>query len=260
MHEDLQPPSRPALPPLPWHLESGAATHVGRRENNEDAYVARPDLGLFAVADGLGGLEGGEVASALAVGAMADFIASAAAAPGEEAEAAPEALLLAALRHAEDVVRRHQRGRLSDMATTLSALRVTGSGASVCHVGDSRIYRWRDGQLQLLTRDQTALERLVEAGVTPSFWERQLLSNSLTGAVGMEGSAPPQVASISLQPDDVFLLCSDGLYGPVPAEELAEELAAVGPTQAVAERLVRRAHENGGTDNITAVVVRVEAR
>lgn len=240
------------------HLESGAATHVGRRSNNEDSFLLRPELGLFAVADGLGGHEGGEVASQLVVSTVADFLAPRLLQPpSQPVEEDSEALLLQAQRRAHDEVRSQQKGKLSTMASTLTALLLREGEAQVCNLGDSRIFLVREGALQRLTRDHTVLAEMEEAGIDTKSPFAQRHRNSLTGAVGMEAGVDPDAHQVPMRAGDVFLLCSDGLYEPVPPDLMLEVVGQGGSAQQLAERLVTLAYERGGTDNITGVVVRV---
>ncbi len=237
------------------HIESGAATHVGRRTNNEDSYRVEPERGFYAVADGLGGHEGGEVASRLAVEAMVEFLASKEELEGEEGKNP----LLASVAHAQAVVRSQQKGKLFQMASTVAAILLSGLVAEVCNLGDSRIYLLRGGELRQLTQDHTVLAEMIATGMDVSSPFCAIHRHSLTGAVGMESSVEPHCNRVLLQPGDVLVLCSDGLYEPVKPDRVVELLQGEGPVQALAERLVEEAYARGGSDNITAVVVRVLA-
>jgi serine/threonine protein phosphatase PrpC len=235
------------------HIESGAATHVGRRTNNEDSHRVEPGRGFFAVADGLGGHEGGEVASQLALEAMVAFLSSAEELEGEEGKNP----LLAAVAQAHAMVRSQQKGKLYQMATTVAAILLQGLVAEVCNLGDSRIFLLRGGELRQLTQDHTVLAEMIATGMDVSSPFCAIHRHSLTGAVGMEATVEAHCNRVLLQPGDVLLLCSDGLYEPVKPDRVVELLQAEGTAQALAERLVEEAYTRGGTDNITAVVVRV---
>jgi serine/threonine protein phosphatase PrpC len=248
-----------------FEIESGAATHIGRRSNNEDAWSAEPGLGFFAVADGLGGHEGGEVASQLVVRTMTDFLASRkqagqgrASSSSGEAGGAAEDLLVKAVREAHRAVLGQQRGHLSLMASTLTSVLLEEDSAVVCNLGDSRTYLLRDGEVRALTRDHTVLAELAEAGMDPSNPFAAMHRNSLTGAVGMEASVAAECQRVPLRPGDSLLLCSDGLYEPLEAARMAELLnqGASAPAREVVERLVSEALRRGGSDNITGVLVR----
>lgn len=159
---------------LPIH--SSAATHVGRRENNEDNFLHEPGLRLFAVADGMGGHEGGEVASAIAVQRLREAVCEA----GTDATA--EAVLGSAMERTQAAVCAARRGRLKHMGSTLSALLLRPDHAAIGHVGDSRIYRLRRGELELLTRDHSLAEELRRQGLTVG--EENMMSHVITRALG----------------------------------------------------------------------------
>jgi PPM family protein phosphatase len=239
-------------------IDSGAATHIGRRPNNEDSYCQKPELGFFAVADGLGGHEGGEVASQLVLSTVAGFLA---AQEGQPQPSPPggtvESLIVRAVRLAHHEVHVRQSGRLSMMASTLTAVLLRDGEAVVCNLGDSRTFLVRDGELRRLTRDHTVLAEMEEAGLDTSNPFAIMHRNSLTGAVGMEASVDPECEHVAVQPGDVLVLASDGLYEPVPPELMVSLLAQGGSAEEMAERLVAKAYDRGGTDNITGVVVRV---
>ncbi|ATB35274.1 serine/threonine protein phosphatase [Cystobacter fuscus] len=238
--------------PVTPRIDSGAATHIGRRSNNEDSFCQRPELGFFAVADGLGGHEGGEVASQLVLRTVTDFLAS-----GASGEETPEQLLLEGVRLAHEAVRDQQRGKLSMMASTLTGVLLREAEVVVCNIGDSRTFLVRDGVVRRLTRDHTVIAEMEAAGLDTKTPFALRHRNSLTGAVGMEDSVEPECGRVPLSSGDVLLLCSDGLYELVPPEMMVELLAQGGSAQEVAERLVARAYERGGTDNITGIVLRV---
>ncbi|HYO58821.1 PP2C family protein-serine/threonine phosphatase [Archangium sp.] len=236
---------------------------MGRRPNNEDSYCQRPELGLFAVADGLGGHEGGEVASQLVLRTVADFLASqegqqqpATSAPGVS-DGGPERLIVQAVRLAHHEVHARQSGRLSMMASTITSVLLRDGEAVVCNLGDSRTFLVRDGVLRRLTRDHTVLAEMEEVGLDTSNPFAMMHRNSLTGAVGMEASVDPECCRVFVQPGDVLVLASDGLYEPVPPDLMVQLLEQGGSAQEMAARLVAEAYNRGGTDNITGVVVRV---
>ncbi len=244
-------------------FDHGVATHIGHRPNNEDAYCVAPELGLYAVADGLGGYEGGEVASDLAVSTLAEFIGST---RGEidrqplsnrhERLAFWENALIEGTRQAHQRILARQVGPLAMMGTTLAAVLVTDQTAIVCHVGDSRVYLLRNRELKQLTRDHTLYAEMLARGFDPGKDQRSIYANELTRALGMEGSADPDLARVPMLADDVFLLCTDGLYDSLRDEQMVQLLEAPSAQEAC-DRLVRQAYEQQGIDNMTAVVVRV---
>ncbi|HEX8435482.1 PP2C family protein-serine/threonine phosphatase [Archangium sp.] len=245
-------------------IDSAGWTHVGRRSHNEDAWEARAELGLFVVADGLGGYEGGEVASRCVVDTFTGFCERVARdseatwphrpRPGSSRE---EDLLLNCTWLAQRAVLARRVGHLREMGSTVVALTVGPGGAAVAHVGDSRLYRLRDGRLEALTRDHSLLEEMREAGVeTPSRGESPF-GHLITRALGTQ-NGEPTVRRLEVRVGDVFLLCSDGLYEPLGPERMASRLGQ-GRAAEVAEALVREAYAAGSKDNITAVVVAVRA-
>ncbi len=237
--------------------DNGAATHVGRRTNNEDSYCQKPELGFFAVADGLGGHEGGEVASQLVLETAARFLTSQEGGESKPGPGGSESLVLQAVREAHQVVRAQQCGKLSMMASTVTAVLLVEGTAIVCNLGDSRTFLVRGGQLRRLTRDHTVLAEMEEAGLDTRNPFAAMHRNSLTGAVGMDASVEPDCERVEVRQGDVLVLASDGLYEPVPPPLMVELLGQGGSAQEMAERLVAKAYERGGTDNITGVVVRV---
>jgi serine/threonine protein phosphatase PrpC len=245
-------------------IESAGQTHIGRRAQNEDSYCIRPDLGLFVVADGLGGQAGGEVASRSVVDSFEQF--------GErmvhDTEATwphtlnpnrsrEENLLMACTALAQGVLMRRRVGYLREMGSTLVSFAVGEKGGAVAHVGDSRLYRLRGGQLEGLTTDHSVTEELRAAGLAPPPRGQSAFGHIITRALGTD-RAEPTVKRLELQLGDVYLLCSDGLYEPLSPEALVEALA-LPQLKDVCDSLVMGAYEAGGRDNITAVVVRVAA-
>ncbi len=246
--------------------ESSACTDIGRRQNNEDAHCALPQLGLFAVADGMGGYEGGEVASQLVIHTLSDFYERNEQdheltwpfSP-ERGLSAGEGLFHVAVRLANQEVVRRRTGRLSEMGSTLAALVLRGEKALIGHVGDSRVYRLRNGELVQLTRDHSLYEEMRAAGL-PSLPAKKDcgFANVITRAIGLLERSQADLRTETVLPGDVYLLCTDGLSEMIGDDDLCRFLTTL-PKQVVCEKLVREAHARGGKDNITAVVVRVEA-
>lgn len=253
--------------------EAAASTSVGRRrKKNEDRYVVSTALSLFAVADGMGGHAAGEVASTLAVKALAGFLEETARDPDktwpfpiERGRSLAENRLVAAVRHANatvyDEAMRDIRRR--GMGTTLVALHASDSGLVVAHVGDSRAYRYRDDVLEQITEDHslfTMLEKSRAASVADALGREYARAsdgkNVLLRAVGAEPTVAVDSQRLEARVGDVFLLCSDGLHGVVPDEEVRAILAGVPHLDRAASALVDAANEEGGPDNITVVLVR----
>jgi len=242
-----------------------------RRSSNEDSYCTRPDLGLYIVADGMGGHVAGEVASRVAVEAIEIFIQETAGAdknrtwpfPFEpalslEANRLKAAFRLANRRIASTIADSHD---LRGMATTASSLLTGPDGACVAHVGDSRVYVLRGGHLQQITNDHSWVEEQVRAGTMTATAARQHpWRNVVTRA--LSGGEDPEVDVTQVQPvqSERYLLCSDGLFSVVPDEQIAALLGTPGvPLEDVCQKLIDAANAAGGPDNITALVLEVNA-
>ena len=242
-----------------------------RRSSNEDSYCTRPDLGLFVVADGMGGHVAGEVASRVAVEAIEIFIQETAGAdknrtwpfPFEpalslEANRLKAAFRLANRRIASTIADSHD---LRGMATTASSLLAGPDGACVAHVGDSRVYVLRGGHLQQITNDHSWVEEQVRAGTMTATAARQHpWRNVVTRA--LSGGEDPEVDVTQVHPvqSERYLLCSDGLFSVVPDEQIAALLGTPGvPLEDVCQKLIDAANAAGGPDNITALVLEVNA-
>lgn len=250
-------------------LIASACTFVGRRKRNEDAYVLDAELGLFAVADGMGGYSGGEVASHLAVDALAEFW-SASADPDntwpyawDRALGFHENRVDAAVRLANRRICERRTGELRNMGSTLVMLAVRPGAAICAHLGDSRIYRLRshgEPRLEQLTRDHSLYEQLRECGShdLPPL-EEYAYANVVTRALGAAEHDRPELRRLDLADGDLYLLCSDGLSGVLSPAQIEATLLAT-PIDQAADVLVGMAHEAGSKDNITAIVVRVDRR
>lgn len=229
-------------------LDAAVRTHRGRvRRTNEDAYLAVPPL--FAVADGLGGLAAGEVASRMAVEALSASM------PGP---LSPDALI-GLLQEAHAGIRRAAAAedRLSGMGTTCTCLLIADGVAEIAHVGDTRAYCLRAGRLELLTRDHSLAQELVRIGRLSEVEATVHSSrNTLTRALGAPGELEVDRVSWPLATGDRLLLCSDGLNGLISDGGIADLLRNDTPA-ASAERLLGAALDAGGTDNVTALVLDV---
>lgn len=227
-------------------LTAAGRTHRGRvRRSNEDSFLCRPPL--VAVADGLGGLAAGEVASRLAI----DVLTTSDRLPTSAAELA-ELLRLAGRRISRAAEADLQ---LAGMGTTCTALVVAGGRAEIAHVGDTRAYALRDGALFLLTRDHSLAQELVRVGrLTADEATAHVSRNTLTRALGAPGELEVDTYAWPLEHGDRLLLASDGLTGLVGDQDLPALLDGDSPAGA-ADRLVEAALAAGGLDNVTVVVV-----
>ena len=231
-------------------VEQAGSTDVGRqRSANEDSLVLKPPF--FAVADGMGGAKAGEVASAMATEAFGGDLDSA---------EAPEVQLARMMREAN---RRIYDLAVSDeahrgMGTTLTAVKVIGDDISLGHVGDSRAYRLRDGELEQLTRDHSLVAELERTGqITAEAAEHHPQRSIITRALGPEPDVEVDTYTVTAKDGDIYLLCSDGLTGMVSDDELGSILRSAKKLDDAAETLVRAANQNGGRDNITVVLFRL---
>jgi PPM family protein phosphatase len=237
-------------------LSSFAGSDVGRaRSGNEDSYFCGRTV--FAVADGLGGHQGGEVASAAAIKPLAALDGRELADPGQAAEA-----LADAIRQANSAILDQATGDpdLWGMGTTVTAAAVAGDRhLQLAHVGDSRAYLLRDGSLDQLTTDHTVVGELVRRGrLTPEQAAIHPERSILTRAVGLDPRIPVDTpAPLELAPGDRVLLCSDGLTEVVPEVKLTELLTTEPDGDAACRSLIDAANSAGGPDNITVVLVRV---
>jgi protein phosphatase len=234
-------------------VEYSHRTDTGRqRQANEDSFFARAPI--FAVADGMGGAQAGEVASRIAAEAFE---------PAQHTGAEPPETFLRkiAQRANRDIHSLAQRDvTRSGMGTTLTAAMVDGDDVVIGHVGDSRAYRFRDGELKLLTSDHSLVEELRRQGrLTDQQAEDHPQRSIITRALGPEPEVEVDTMTFRARPGDVYLLCSDGLTTMIKEPEIREVLAGSDDLDAVTTELVRRANEAGGKDNITVVAFRVES-
>ncbi len=247
-------------------LSYAGATHPGKmRDANEDTICVDPARGFAMVADGVGGALGGATASSMTVELvywhLADELARITAAPTLDEVGRRDALvarLKLALSAASLAV--HTRGRedrtLRGMATTAVVAQVVGTWALIGHVGDSRVYLVRGGTTYQLTTDHSLANDLLARGAITAEEADAYAHNVIVRAVGMQPTVDVDVVAFELAPDDVLVLCSDGLSDVVTADEVRDVALSAGP-EAVAAALVDRANAAGGPDNISVALVRV---
>ncbi len=250
-------------------LEAWGGTDVGmKRRLNEDVFLLEPDLGLFLVADGMGGHAAGEVASRLAADEIVRVFRRE---PGDSHDTWPEhwdsERSPAANRLVDAILSGHQRVSravardegLKGMGTTVVvAMHATGAESLVVgHVGDSRAYRLRRGRLQLLTEDHSWVHEQVAAGFLSEEAARSHpLKNVVTQALGGNTDPKVDVLETAIDNDDIYLLCSDGLNSMLTDDEIADVLGSEQSLQDMSRRLIITANERGGNDNITVVLLR----
>ena len=240
-----------------------AATHPGRRRaSNEDAFCSRPDLGLFVVADGMGGHVAGEIASRLAVDTIEAAVAAGEAVPPDSRQCtlAERRLQVGFERASQAISEQTARNpRLRGMATTASALLISAESSAIGHVGDSRIYHWRDHLLQQLTHDHSWVAEQVTMGLLSPIEARQHpWRNVVTRA--LSASDPPQVelSPLTLQHGDRLLISSDGLHGVIGDDRIGVVLDTVANLELTCQQLIDDANDAGGPDNITTLILEID--
>ncbi len=252
-------------------IEVAGETNVGRKRNhNEDNFALLPEFGLYLVADGMGGHASGEVASKLSIDSIHEFLAETADDPertwpykmdrskGYEENRLITGIKLANLR----IYELGQRdGKKRGMGTTWVGLYAADDGVYIAHVGDSRCYRFRDNKLEALTEDHSLLNDYIKMKrLTQEEIDNFPHKNVIVRALGMKDTVKVDTRYEAPEINDTFLLCSDGLAGPLSDAEIEEVMRnANGDIKATTSRLIERANENGGPDNITAVLVRWSA-
>lgn len=250
---------------------SAVLSHPGlRREANEDTVCARGDIGLYIVADGMGGHAAGEVASRVAAQAIEMFINDTRDAdvnttwpfPYNTSLSLDGNRLTAAFRLANRKLTQamQEDETLRTMATTAAALLINKGTPVVAHVGDSRLYRWRNGTLVQITQDHSWVNEQVRAGVLTEMdakshpW-RHVVTRALSG-----GEDPDvEITDVEVRKGDRILICSDGLSGVVPIEKLTAIIGLMEPLDKTCQALVDAANEAGGPDNVTVAMLQIEA-
>jgi serine/threonine protein phosphatase PrpC len=234
--------------PIVW---SAARTHIGVvRTLNEDAYLDSARIGLWAVADGMGGHQAGDVASQATIEALAAIPA-----------AASGYALLGAVQDALQETNRRLLAQASligpgaIIGTTVVVLLIRDGHFACLWAGDSRVYRWRDHRLEVVTHDHSVAQEMIDRGeITAEDARSHAHANLITRALGVTEPLQPDRIHGAIEPGDLFMLCSDGLTGAVTDAEIAEILAAHA-LEAAADALVARALEHGAKDNLTLVLV-----
>ena len=238
------------------------------RRHNEDCFEIDRDHHLFVVADGMGGHSYGEVASRIAVDTIRDFIADAGDDAPDSGSDNPTELsghsqqLRTAVKTAHQQVLQAilQNHALQGMGTTVVGMYVQGGVAALAHVGDSRAYRYRAGNLELLTEDHTWVNEQVMAGyLSPEQARVHPLKNVVTRALGSEKEVHVDVQEVEIEPGDRYLVCSDGLTTMLDENDILEVLDSNLPLDQACQRLVDTANERGGLDNITVILIAVDS-
>jgi protein phosphatase len=253
---------------LAQSLQSASLTDPGRvRDHNEDCIEARPEIGLYVLADGMGGYNAGEVASGMATSLIADGLMEAwqptevARMPREEAKALAERLIREQVARANTAIftTSQNNPECAGMGTTLVTCLFHDDFVAVAHIGDSRLYRLRGEAMEQVTRDHSLLQEQLDSGlITPEEAKLSQNKNLVTRALGIDPTVETEVHVYDAMPDDVYLLCSDGLSDMVEDDEIRLTLTTLktNPSLTV-QQLIQAANDNGGRDNISAMLIRV---
>ena len=244
------------------------ASDTGRvREHNEDTIGTDGDIGLVVLADGMGGYKAGEVASGIAVRTVLTLVKDAvdredlSLSDAVNGLSRPGILLRDAIQRANKVIYQTAKtqSNCEGMGTTVVAGLFFDDKLTIAHVGDSRMYRCRDGKLEQVTQDHSLLQELVSRGFyTPEEAQRAAAKNYVTRALGVEPTVDVEITETPALKDDVYLLCSDGLSDMVEDDDIQLTINTFGANlETVAKQLVLLGNDNGGRDNISVVLVRV---
>jgi PPM family protein phosphatase len=249
-------------------LQAASLTDPGRvRDHNEDCIESRPETGLYVLADGMGGYNAGEVASGMATSLITDGLNEAwnprlvERLGRDEAKALAERLIREQIARANSAIftTSQNNPECAGMGTTLVMCLFHDNFVAVAHIGDSRLYRLRGDAMEQVTRDHSLLQEQLDSGlITPEEAKLSQNKNLVTRALGIDPTVEPEIHVHEAQPEDLYLLCSDGLSDMVEDEEIRLTLITLksNPTLTV-QQLVQAANDNGGRDNISAMLIRV---
>jgi protein phosphatase len=244
------------------HLVMTGRSDTGMvREHNEDCFLIMPESGFALLADGMGGHLAGEVASAMAVDRVAQHLMKALGnGKARGGQSVPDsALLTDAIKAANRAIHESSihRPEQAGMGTTIVAVTFRNNHLTVAHVGDSRLYRFRSGQLSQVTEDHSMVQELLRRGlITPEEARTSANKNLVTRALGVDPIVEVDVLEQPVEDGDLYLLCSDGLNDVLTDEEIAAALAATDDLETVTRNLVSEVNARGGPDNVSIVLVR----
>lgn len=241
-------------------VRSSGLSDVGlTRTHNEDCFEIEPEHGVYLVADGMGGHSFGEVASRIAVTTVKQFVVDVATDSAKLKESSHPLKQGIEVAHDKVLEAIEQDESLYGMGTTLVGMVANDSFGVVAHVGDSRAYVYRGGDLELLTQDHTWVNEQVSAGHMSEEQARlHPLKNVVTRALGGEASVEVDVSELELRPGDLYLLCSDGLTTMLTDADISAVMAEHLPLEEACRKLVNESNDRGGLDNITVILVSIE--
>lgn len=248
---------------MPYKVSAFGASDVGLvRQNNEDYFAEIPNLHFYALADGMGGHRAGEVASKEAVTSLVNILNKSLESTDESLDLSEmHGIIQYAIEHANQVVYKMglKEPELRGMGTTLCCLFFNPQGMIYAHVGDSRIYRLREGKLEQLTKDDSLIRQLRDAGKIDKNGDQEVLYKGIiTKAIGTGKEVDPSVHIGEILDNDLYLMCSDGLSDMLSLREIEEILNQTTNIHQACQRLINGAKEKGGFDNITVVLAKVE--
>jgi protein phosphatase len=259
----VAPPNAASSFRAPWQVQGFGLTDVGRvRERNEDAFVVLPHVGLFAVADGIGGLPGGDVAARILVTAVRETLEDSDT-PWSGVSLADSArrrrLLVQGVERANcEIQAEARRSSRRGMGTTFAGILMSEDQVMIAHVGDSRVYRLRGRHLELLTVDHSFVNQLLQTGVIRAEdIPGSRIPNLLARSVGAKSTITVDTRIEATASNDTYLVCTDGLHDLLKDDDIAAILSAEPDPCKAVHTLIRHANEQGGFDNITAVAVRL---
>lgn len=242
----------------------GSATDIGRkRSQNQDSIASEPELGLFVVADGMGGHKGGETASSMVVEIVPNLVREALKDPNWD----PRRVITDAITTASNAIykRSSEDQRLRGMGTTTTAILFKGSRLVIGHVGDSRCYFLTSEGIWQATRDHSLVQEKLRAGlITREEVKTDSMKNVITRSVGFEPNIAVEIYEMEVREGDTFLLCSDGLSGQIDDPEIMgmvrKDLIEKKDVTAAVRDLIQLANEHGGDDNISTILVQVAGK
>src|SRR5271165_3326195 len=253
---------------LKGKIASVALTDTGKvREHNEDMIGSEADIGLFVLADGMGGYNAGEVASGIAVKTIINLVRDAflredlSVRDAESGLTRPSIILRDAIHRANKIIYHTSKTQpqCEGMGTTVVACLFHDNKMSIAHVGDSRLYRLRDNRFEQMTLDHSLLQELVDRGFySPEEAQRAANKNYVTRALGVEATVEVEIQEVPTQKGDYYVLCSDGLSDMVEDDDIHLTISTFGANlETVAKQLIQLTNDNGGRDNVSVLMAHV---
>lgn len=247
---------------MPYKILAYGLSDIGQRQNNEDVWAQLPEEAFFALADGMGGHQAGEVAAREAVNHACWLFKQRLAAASDKSLQGVSQILREVIKQVNEIIydMGSQQTYLRGMGTTLCCVYIHSDGLIYGHVGDSRIYLLRKKTLQQLTQDHSLLRELIDLGQLDEQQADEFhYKNIITKAIGTEPFVEGNVQTMPLSPGDIILMCSDGLSDPVQSEEIQHIMTHVSDRE-MGKQLIKAAKQRGGYDNVTVVIIKVQEK